>query len=103
MPRHVNDVVVDLDEVLHAAVDGGERGLKILEGLGRLRQEITGRADDSAGAVEAELAANIDGASRSGRINDVRHAGNSEQRLRVDEVQHGRKTRSVIAYLLTEG
>ena len=64
-------VDVELDHVLEAGADRGQRRLEILEHLRRLRREIARLADALAGRVVAELAGDIDGAARTGHLDHM--------------------------------
>src|SRR5262249_2462644 len=89
----IDQIVVELDDVLEATADRGQRMLEVLEGLHRLQPEIAG---DLALAVDAELAGDVDDAGGGGRLDHVGVAGRLRQRFGIDEtgLAHGVLLRS---------
>ena len=88
----VGEVIVELDDMLEAGADRGERVLEVDEGLLRLGAKITGRADDLAVEVEAELAGNEDDPPRPGRLDHMGVSDGLGDRVRVEKLmlRHGR-------------
>src|SRR6266702_6374290 len=89
--RNVDEVVVELDDMLEAGADSGERVLEVDEGLLRLGAKIAGCADDLAIEIEAELAGNEDDPPRPGRLDHVGVSGGLGDRIGVEELvlRHG--------------
>jgi hypothetical protein len=60
---HVDQVVVELDDVLELEADRCKHGFHVFEGLDALCLEIARRSDDLSAAVESTLPGNVDNAA----------------------------------------
>jgi len=85
---NIDDVVVELDDVVEARADRGERRLEIFERLGCLGAKISGAPV----AAEAELAGDIDNPARHRDLDHVGIAYRFRNGFRIKEanvVGHG--------------
>ena len=60
---HADEVIVDLHHVLELRAGGNQRKTEVFEGLGALRAEVTGAANELVVEIEAELAGDVDRAA----------------------------------------